>query len=36
MERSLGYFMLGVGSFVLASLAAEWASRKVWPRPVGQ
>lgn len=31
MERSLGYFVLGLGTFVLASLAAEWAARKTWP-----
>lgn len=32
MEKSsFGYFVVGLGTFVLATLVAEWATRKAWP-----
>lgn len=35
MDRSVGYFLGGLAVFVVASLTAEWASRKIWPRAAG-
>jgi hypothetical protein len=29
--RTVEIFALSIASFVIASLAAEWANRKVWP-----
>lgn len=31
MDQRLGYFIGALAGFVLASLAAEYAARKVWP-----
>ena len=31
MERSFGIFLGGLAAFVLATLAAEYVNRKVWP-----
>lgn len=32
----LEYALLSLAAFVIANLASEYVSRKVWPRPVGQ
>ncbi len=32
----MGHFLGGLAVFVAASLTAEWASRKIWPRSPGQ
>jgi len=29
------YFLGGLAVFVVATLTAEWASRKIWPRSPG-
>jgi hypothetical protein len=36
MDKSFGYFVGALATFVVASLVAEYASRKVWPRAAGQ